>query len=560
MRAVTWRTLLGVAVASIAMILVTGGRGAWELLEAGISGAVLLAVLAGARRHLEAGHRLPWYVVAGGLGAILVEEVVRPVAEVAGGGTFFGAMDVLEAVGVLGIAAGVLLLVLRRLSGAEDRTTLLDAGVITLVIGVLLVVAGPSGIPRSASEMVDRGIEPLAATVLLGIVVKLGMEGAGKSPAYRLLAVGAAGFVAVEAAEVHLEATRWGDGVASSVGEAVIFLFVGLAALHPTMARLGETSGGRPWPLRQRVFLLGMSVAALPVAAVLVEVLGQHEDVLATLCSMVVVGVIAAMRMHGLGTSTERAQRALQEREGLLREAVAELERAQADRTRLLERLLTAAEDERRLVAAEIHDGPVQRLASANYDLEVVKRRAGRLADEPSISETVGKVQDGLREATLELRHIMGALRPPALDELGLEAALEDLAATFEASAGVRCSVRAELLEPVQDVLELVCYRVVQEALSNVARHAGATEVEVRVWSGQGRLGCEVRDDGKGFRVADMPCRGAVGLMGMRERVEIAGGRWHLWSAPGEGTRVGAIFDELRIDGVDPGARVPAVL
>jgi len=136
-----------------------------------------------------------------------------------------------------------------------------------------------------------------------------------------------------------------------------------------------------------------------------------------------------------------------------------------------------------------------------------------------------------------ELRSLITELRPATLDQLGLRAALEDLTERFGHGAGVEVttdlSIGAERLGPE---LETAVYRLVQESLSNVAKHAGADGVTLQVTAVKGRLDVLISDDGQGFDLTE--ARSGFGLAGMRERIELAGGELQLESRPGGGTRV----------------------
>jgi signal transduction histidine kinase len=149
-----------------------------------------------------------------------------------------------------------------------------------------------------------------------------------------------------------------------------------------------------------------------------------------------------------------------------------------------------------------------------------------------------------------ELRRLMTALRPPVLDERGLVLALRDLLDSFQRHTGIATDLMGAsevLLDP--DV-ETVLYRVVQEALTNVAKHAGASRVIVYLRADEGQVETRISDDGIGFDAAstgELTSRGHYGLAGMRERVELAGGSYRLISAPGYGTVVLARVPSQRV-------------
>ncbi len=216
-----------------------------------------------------------------------------------------------------------------------------------------------------------------------------------------------------------------------------------------------------------------------------------------------------------------------------------------AERRRLLEQAIAAAERERVLVASDLHDGPLQRLTSLTFKLE---RAAGRLrrGDADAAAELLGEVQRGLADEIASIRQVMRALRPPVLEERGLGAALREHALALEGAGGPRCTVETALASRLSREVEIVLYRVAQEAMANAIKHARASNVWVSVTSEDGTARLVVRDDGVGFEpqqgTAELVRAGHYGLASMRERVEMAGGSLAIASRPGEGTTLEAVL------------------
>ena len=202
-----------------------------------------------------------------------------------------------------------------------------------------------------------------------------------------------------------------------------------------------------------------------------------------------------------------------------------------------LRRSIEASESERRRWARELHDETLQDMAS----LKLLLGSARRSLDVDAIHRVLDDVNEQLTAGIRSLRHLIGELRPAVLDDAGLEPALEALGARIEAS-GIRVSMAldlptrasGELPHEVEDTL----YRLVQEALTNVIKHAGASEVTVSVKREDGRVEVNVEDDGAGIDTG-VPNAG-YGLVGMRERAELVGGTVAIASEPGRGTRVSA--------------------
>src|SRR5262245_16412297 len=210
------------------------------------------------------------------------------------------------------------------------------------------------------------------------------------------------------------------------------------------------------------------------------------------------------------------------------------------DRTRLLRRMNSAIEQERNMTARDLHDGPVQGVSAASLSLEaaLLMIKAGDIERGLDI---LTKIRQELAEEADSLRRLMAGLRPPVLEERGLMPALRESLLRFGTDQGVETEFSGSILRQIPDDLETLAFRVVQESLTNVGKHAGATRVTVHVESAQSSLRIEIEDDGTGFEtgeVRDHLRAGRVGLATMRERVELASGTFAVRSTPGRGTAV----------------------
>lgn len=245
------------------------------------------------------------------------------------------------------------------------------------------------------------------------------------------------------------------------------------------------------------------------------------------------VNLLADRTVRGLVlTSRDVTERRMAERE---------LAAIQAERAKLLDRTVEATEQERKRLAADLHDGPVQHLAAMEVRLQALR---DRLPDaEGRVSTSVDRVQESLRTQVQALRSMMSELRPPALDERGLGAALRDHMAAVERRSGLQCAVESTINRRLEPTYETLLYRVAQEGLTNVVKHAQARHVWVRLRDDGDVVELEIADDGVGFalaEVAESTPGGHFGLIGMRERVEMAGGMWRIQSAPRAGTTITA--------------------
>jgi two-component system NarL family sensor kinase len=208
-----------------------------------------------------------------------------------------------------------------------------------------------------------------------------------------------------------------------------------------------------------------------------------------------------------------------------------------ADRARLLTDALEAEQRERKALAESLHDNAIQNLLSARHELE----EAAETVTHPALA----RADDALVAAAGQLREAVFDLHPYVLEAAGLKAALRSIA--NEAAARGRLRLRLDLQCPDRHDGDQLVFSAARELLSNVVRHADASGVAVRLAEANGDLVLVVEDDGRGFppglpdeRLAD----GHIGLAAQRVRIESAGGRMELFSAPGDGTRV-----EVRVPG-----------
>jgi two-component system, sensor histidine kinase len=216
----------------------------------------------------------------------------------------------------------------------------------------------------------------------------------------------------------------------------------------------------------------------------------------------------------------------------------AQLEESQRERIRLLARTVEVAEEERMRIAADLHDGPIQKLTVVAFNVDRLGMRIAR--NEPGAEELMQKIRNDLQTQMFALRRVMADLRPPILDERNLAAALNDCAdqvfADEEIAHETTCDLGSEWPAPE---IETVVYRVVREALMNVRRHAGASRVDVAIQRDGDSLRLRVTDDGGGFEHAVSESE-HFGLLGMRERIGSVGGCLEVASRLGAGTRVDA--------------------
>lgn len=200
-------------------------------------------------------------------------------------------------------------------------------------------------------------------------------------------------------------------------------------------------------------------------------------------------------------------------------------------------RLVSATEQERRRLARELHDDVTQRLARLAID----GAQAERLGGTPEGKATMRQMRDELRRLGRDVHALSRRLHPSILDDLGLAAAVRSEAERFASSGEIALELQLdEAPERVPDAVGLSLFRVAQEALRNVERHAGATRIELALLPSGNGLELLVRDDGCGFDPAAVRGRQGLGQLSMRERMHLVGGRLRVESAPGRGTTVRA--------------------
>jgi signal transduction histidine kinase len=247
-------------------------------------------------------------------------------------------------------------------------------------------------------------------------------------------------------------------------------------------------------------------------------------------------GIVGAVIVNQDVTQRVRAEEALRESAQLLQH--------------LSRRMLAVQEEERRHLSRELHDEFGQLLATITMQVHAAKALAGKRAQ-----SRLDACVTLLQQAAAEVRNLALELRPLMLDVAGLDATLRWLAEQYQQRMEIPVKVTGHV-SAVDGDPAIVVFRVVQEALTNVLRHAGARHVWIELSQSEGGVEVVVRDDGIGFDVAatytQAGNRNRLGLLGMRERAELVGGRLDVESAPGRGT-------QIRVTLPAPGAGADAI-
>ena len=221
-----------------------------------------------------------------------------------------------------------------------------------------------------------------------------------------------------------------------------------------------------------------------------------------------------------------------------LRDNQAELERSRLELQALAGRLLTAQEDERRRISRELHDDINQRLALLTLEMEVLHQQLPR--SRRATAERLGTLRDRVVELSDDVHRLAYQLHASILDDLGLPAALRSDVADFTRREGITVELQQpHVTEPIPPDVASCLYRVAQEALRNVAKHARAAHVTVSLESVTAGIKLAIADSGVGFdALCSQRHRSGLGVVGMQERVRLVNGRFSLTSHPGQGTRV----------------------
>lgn len=214
--------------------------------------------------------------------------------------------------------------------------------------------------------------------------------------------------------------------------------------------------------------------------------------------------------------------------------------RADAEKRKLIQKVNSIVEDERKSIAVEIHDELNASLIAARLESQAIRQLADKLPPSPEIEEIKQK-SGAITKLTLDLyasgRRLVRRLRPEVLDMLGLHGAVEEMIRHYNSGGNCHFDFESEgEFARLGNELAISAYRIVQEALSNIMKHSTATDASVSLRMGEDALDIVIRDNGGGFdpRIASE----GIGIIGMRERVVAMGGQIDIASAPGEGTAI----------------------
>jgi signal transduction histidine kinase len=232
----------------------------------------------------------------------------------------------------------------------------------------------------------------------------------------------------------------------------------------------------------------------------------------------------------------ESLELAVAERTAEVTERLRELRTVDDARRALLDKLVTAQEEERSRLAGDIHDDPIQKMVATSMRLQMMRRKV----TDPDVTGSLEQLLSSVKDSIGSLRHLIFELRPSVLDSDGMAAAIRSL---MDGPANeLSYDLTNEMLDEPPPESRVILYRIAQEAIGNVRKHAKTDHVSIALGQRRGGFFVRVSDHGVGFGVADVPVSapGHLGLTSMRERAELAGGTCQVQSLPGSGTAVEA--------------------
>jgi signal transduction histidine kinase len=531
----TWsRYLAGGAVVAVAYYLVPalGLAPRWAAkigLYNGLGLSSVVGIVVGVLRYRPE-RPLPWVLFGVGMTSYVTADVIfYTYQDLLHRDVFPSLADVFYLAAYPFLVAGLLLLIRYRSPGA-DWASLLDALVITVGVGVVswvfLIVPFATAPGLTLPERLVSMSYPIADVLLLATAVRLAIDRGPRPPAFWVLLTGVGALLVTDTLYSVIQlGGGYHTGSPIDVGWMTWYACWGAAALHPSMRALADPAPPQEVRLTRRRLALLAAASLLAPAIQAVQVARGAQQQAVVVAASVVLFVLVLLRLNGLA---------------------GEVAALAGVRKRLLDRTVQSGEEERIRLAAELHDGPIQRLAGVAYSADLSRRSLAR-GEAATAQRLLASLEDDIRAEVVALRRVMTGLRPPALDQWGLPAALADYTAEFRKRTGIACTVEADLPVRLVKAHETVLYRVAQEALTNVAKHAHARSAQVSLRAEQGRVRLRVSDDGVGFAttqsadpLGEQLVRDHFGLASMRQQIEMAGGSWRVRSRPGHGTAITA--------------------
>lgn len=512
-----------------------------------ITTGLLLGLMAVNIRHFQVDRARPWVLVWMGLALAYGAGLLMAYGSLLGYDP--GSPSIIDAMRLSNYVlatVGALFVLARYDQRTGTRATL---EIVMVTITGAMVIWFYVGLPTIESEeltlaqTVVAAAYPLGNVLLLAVIVTVGVRLVHRPGSLILLTLGLAGNLAADFLfSVQNLRDTYEPGGWIDLGWLICFAGLSMGPAWPDPLR--GVDKGKLLLAEQGHLTIGrfamLAFALLLGPMILVDRtvnISDTSDVLVVVGSAIVSSLaVARLVLHNSDlANTEAEMRATSEK---LMRANAELDEAKTERQKLLWRVQRAVEEERSRIAADIHDRPIQELTVVGYQLERVSLALAR-GDIDLAEEIIDGAANGLTAQLGELRTIMTEIRPPVLDERGLTGALEDSVATFMRSNQDTTVTITSAVGDLESDLETALYRVAQESLSNIARHAGPCTVHLDLAELETTATLTITDTGRGFRHTDiggLVANGCYGIAGMRERISMLDGEMRIDSTPGTGT------------------------
>ncbi len=543
-----WLRIAGVALAAMGPVAV------FDYAETQVVNPIFLYTVAGligsigialGVRINRSPQRVAWYSIALGNLSFVAGDLLFNYLDVRGELTYPGSPDILYLAGYLLIVFG-----LARLlgGGRRARANIIDASIIAtsaaLVGWVFLMEPYASDASLSLGAKLVSIAYPMADVLLLAAALGLFLSGSRRNPSLGWLGLSLISLLVSDILYGITSLQGTYDAGWVDAGYLIGYFTLASAGLDPSMRDLSpKQREGLPTLPRRRIALLAAAALLGPGMLAISAVAGVVVDPLVVSVGTLTLFLLALLRISGLMRAIEQDASLLASQGAQLKLTLDDLRVVEKERRRLLEAVMVTAEHERAAVAAYLHDGPIQQLTTLGYELElaIIELEGG---DPQGCGRRLSEVRRDFSTQIYALRNLMTDLRPPVLDERGVVAALRDQAAAFASNNGITCEVDVDPIR-LDRTLETILYRAAQECLANVAEHSQATRVDVQLRRTQDEIVLEISDDGIGVTAARRERavkEGHLGLVSMKERVELAGGMWELDSSSDRGTLIRVRF------------------
>jgi signal transduction histidine kinase len=431
--------------------------------------------------------------------------------------------------------AAAFVILVRGRNTTRIRGALIDTAITITAFGLLeYVLLIQPNLWDHTQPLLARAVStayPVADIVVLGLLARLIVSPGSRTPSFRLLVVAFA--LMLGADSVYGTMMQYGlyDGGTIDICWALAFTFMGTAVLHPSVTTLAAPSTDAPPRLTNRrlAVLAVMTMIAPALFAVTARDALTLPLTLAISAGAVLLFLLVLARVAGLNHALESSVR--------------EVVLAQEARDHLLRQTLRSSEEQRSLIATELHDGPLQHLTALLYRLQAA-RKVRVPADEWDAKIT--SFQDAVSSEITNIRRMMTVLQPGALVERGLEGSLRDFVHESITRSETSCSVNVDLRERPSPDLETLIYRLAQESITEAARD-GARAISVTVTDRDGPIELSIDAHARAGSESESQLEDDLRVFTARERVEMVGGEFAVDRSAGRTTLRARFANEVKV-------------